>query len=119
MAMKFERKGLIIPRKHNRRCKITEADKSKVIELYAYGLPIRAIARAFKHKFSRRSIQFILFPERRERVSRIRKAKGQKYYKTEKHKEYMRRHRHWKYTLWKRGELRKRKIDDLKTMARD
>lgn len=54
-----------IPRKFDRRVKLTEDERQEIIYLYKVGgQPIRAIARTFKGKCSRRLIQFILFPER-------------------------------------------------------
>lgn len=51
-------------KKNDRRRTITEATKEEVKQLYISGSSIREIERSLKGKISRRSIQFILFPER-------------------------------------------------------
>ncbi len=118
MASKFEGKKLLIPREYNKRCKVTEEDIRSIYHFYELGCSIHAIARIFAPKLTRRMIQFILFPERYERIRLIRKSKGQKYYKREKHRDYMRKHRARKKNLWRKGLLRKRVKEDLKTMAK-
>ena len=83
--------------KFDRRRKLTEKDKVKIKELHSQGWAIRAIARMYK-KVCRRTIIFILYPERlaKERANRD----WRDYYKKEKFREYMKKHRRYKQKLY-------------------
>lgn len=61
MPLKFDK--FKIPKELDGRKKITDDDRKEAKELYERGLAIREIARRMSH-ISRRSIVFILFPER-------------------------------------------------------
>ena len=91
-----------IPRKLDRRVKITEEHKRKIQALYHLNhWGIRKIARYFSAICSRRAIQFILFPERAE----ISKAKHKeirldgRYYNKEFHTKQIREHRQYKESI--------------------
>lgn len=64
MSCRFVREHLSIPKHLDKRRKLTDVDKDKIREMHKGGISIRGIARMFAEKCSRRSIQFILFPER-------------------------------------------------------
>lgn len=93
--------------KHDRRlCGLTEDDKQQIKALHKENMPIRAIAREYADKCSRRTITFILFPERLARMQKMHKeAKHwKKYYNRKDLTEAMRNWRKYK------GELVNKKI---------
>lgn len=98
---------MIIPRKFDRRVKLTEVDKEKIKSLHSAGFPIRFIAREFEDKCSRRMIQFVLFPERGKLVAEQFKErrKDGRYYSKENHREAIKGTRRYKKELLKRGLL--------------
>lgn len=49
---------------HDKRIKLTDDDKARILALYAQGVAVREIARQFEGVCSRRAVQFIIFPER-------------------------------------------------------
>lgn len=63
-----------LPKEYNRRVKLLPKDKEKIKQLHATGTSINGIARAFN--VSKRSIQFILFPDRAEKAKELRKQRG-------------------------------------------
>lgn len=101
MPYAFDHYKLRIPRAKDRRIKLTDEDREHIKKMYDDGAKIREIARAYEGKASRRLIQLILFPERAEHAKRLYKLRSQdgRYYKKERHKKYMKRHRTYKYSL--------------------
>ena len=98
-----------LPKEHDARRKLTDEEKQLIRELYYIEKwAIRAIARKFEDRVCRRTIQFVLFPERDEKLKAIRSAtKGHlKYYNREKQTKNLRRLR-----------AKKRKLFNLKTYA--
>jgi len=92
-----------VPYEHDGRRKITDEQKQEVRRLYEIeGLAIREITR--RVGISRRSVQFILFPERAEAVKARHKEvkRWEKYNKPEYHTPYMRTHRAKKRLLLKK-----------------
>lgn len=86
---------------NDKRRKLSDEERQSIILLHKEAhLPIREIARRYPN-VSRRTIQFILFPERdqllKQRVKQERR--WLKYYTTEKHKLNMRAHRKHKREL--------------------
>lgn len=53
-----------LPREHDKRVKLTDDDRRTIRSLHADGCSIRSIATLFEDKCCRRTIQFVLFPER-------------------------------------------------------
>lgn len=90
--------------KNDRRVKLTEQDKADILELT--GMSIRGIARMYG--VDKRLIQFILYPERKAKNLLDRKNRGgsMAYYDKDKQKEYMKKHRHYKHELYKKGEIK-------------
>jgi len=84
-----------IGKQKDARIKITAEQRGMIKRLYEEGESIRSISRRFDGICSRRLIQFVLFPERRERVlQRARETKRwEKYNRGEVRKLYMRQHR--------------------------
>ena len=77
------------------RRKLLDEDCEYIKQLHKEGEPIREIARIMEGICSRRTIQFVLFPERMERVkARAKEVKRWEPYNTaEKRRVYMRTHR--------------------------
>lgn len=90
--------------KNDRRVKLTEQDKADILELT--GMSIRGIARMYG--VDKRLVQFILYPERKAKNLLDRKNRGgsMAYYDKDKQKEYMKKHRHYKHELYKKGEIK-------------
>lgn len=89
---------------HDRRRKLTEEQKKDIRENKA-GLSQRKLAALYG--VSRRTIQFILDPEKLERNKQARKERGgsKQYYDREKHNAYMRGHRKHKQDLFINGKI--------------
>lgn len=77
----------------DKRVKLLPYQKEEIIELHKQGTSVRHLARSYS--VSRRLIQFIVHPERKERDLQLRQNRGGSkiYYDKEKHKEAMQRHR--------------------------
>jgi len=87
-----------IPKELDRRRKLTDEDKKDIFKLFnVEGLGIREIARRYQALVCRRTIQFILFPERRVKMASTHDSK--KYYNKDKWKETMRDHRAYKRSI--------------------
>lgn len=80
-----------------RSAKLLECQVERIKSLHGE-MSIGAISRMFN--VSKRTVQFIIFPERRLHNVALRKKRGQKkYYNKEKHAESMRKHREHKKIL--------------------
>ena len=90
--------------KHDKRCKITDEVKDKIIAMR--GL-ISQRKCALEFNVSRRSVIFLWFPERLEANKQRRQERGgsKRYYNRQKNAEYMRTHRRHKQDLYLRGEI--------------
>lgn len=94
-----------IPRKLDRRVKASEEDKDMIKEKYRNGETIRAIARSFRNKFTRRVVQYVLFPERYAMLlansKKRRKLKGNtlQEYGRKAWAKTIREHRHYKQSI--------------------
>lgn len=72
MPYKFDTEKLKIPRKYDKRVKLTEEDRKEIKRLYfKEKIAVRAIARVFKDKCSRSLIRFIVMPEKLEKANRL------------------------------------------------
>ena len=92
------------------RVKLTDEDKEhiKLIWNSGKGQSINQIAKDYA--VSKRSIQFILFPERIQTMRANRNWR--KYYSKEKNREYARKHRLHKKILYEQGLLKQQKEDN-------
>lgn len=109
MPYKFEYKHLIKKREDDKRVKLSEDDKKEIRKIYAQGLMSqRQLATMFN--VSRRSIQFVLDPEKLKRNYEQFKerSKDGRYYDKERHKKYMREHRHQMKILCDENKLIKK-----------
>ena len=106
MSYAFETGKKKIPREpgKDRRVKLSETQKDQIREL-ALTMSQRELAARFQ--VSKRTIQFVLNPERREANYERRKERGgsAQYYDKETHADAMRRHRRHKKGLSDKGEL--------------
>ena len=96
-----------IPRTLDKRVKISDVMKENIKTMYSFEkLAIREIARRFP-TISRRSIQFILFPERLVIVKADFKErrKDGRYYNKDKWREQMKTHRRYKQKLFINNKL--------------
>ena len=94
-----------VGKQYDRRYKITDEERNKIKLLYEeQKISIRGIERYFQNRISRRSIQFILFPERKLKVQE--RAKEVKRWKNGNnkilHTPAVRRHRRYKRMLIKK-----------------
>lgn len=106
MPYKFEYNHLVVKKEDDRRIKLTEDDKEEIRKIYSQGLiSQRKLAEMFN--VSRRSIQFVLDPEKlkRNNEQRIERAKDGRYYQKENQKKYMREYRRQKKKLCDAGKL--------------
>jgi len=90
----------------DKRVKLLPQDKETIKQEYETGLySINGLAK--KWNVSKRTIQFILFPERLEKVKEQYKErrKDGRYYDKEKHTEHVRIHRNHKNALYKQNKI--------------
>ena len=83
--------------KFDRRRKLTEDQKDEIRKI---GTTMSQRELAKKFNVSRRLIVFILYPERLKPVD------NSKYYDKDKHREYMKSHRHYKQKLYKENKIK-------------
>ena len=78
-----------------RKCGLTDEDKIEIKRLADEGMAVRAIARQYEDKCSRRTIMFLLNPAEKKRVAEAFKErrKDGRYYDRDKQREYMRKYR--------------------------
>jgi transposase len=93
-----------IPKELDARRKLSNENKEQIKSL-GRQLSQRALAKLFG--VSRRTIQFILDPEKLKRNKELYKERGgsMHYYTKEKHKNYIKKHRRRKHELDKQGKL--------------
>jgi transposase-like protein len=89
--------------KYDHRRKLSEQDKEDIIHLHARGQSIHSLARDYR--VSRRTVQFIIYPERMTENLRLRLERGGStvYYNREKQTKSVREHRRYKQKLYKEG----------------
>lgn len=94
---------------YDRRRRLTEDDKDAIRAAYNAGDSIHAIA--YKYKVCRRTVQFILFPERLEHNNDLWRLRGGSriYYDRQAHTVAMRRSRAHKKGLYDKGILQRSK----------
>lgn len=91
----------------DKRVKLSDSDKQNIVAEYKTGLiSINGLAR--KYSVSKRTIQFTLFPERKERAQEQFKErrKDGRYYNKENHREQMKKHRDYKKELYQKGLIK-------------
>lgn len=105
MPYKFESEKLKICRKDDKRVKLSLEQRDEIKYRFSLGESIHHLANEFK--VCRRTIQFILFPERLKRSLELREERGGSkiYYDREKHNESVERMRRRKKELYDEGRL--------------
>ncbi len=106
MPYKFEYKHLKMKKEDDKRIKLTDDDREEIRKLYdECMLSQRKLAEMFN--VSRRTIQFVLNPEKlkKNNEQRVERGKDGRYYDKEKQKEYMQQYRHQKKKLCDEGKL--------------
>ena len=94
MPYKFETDKVKLTRKEDRRIKLSDKDRETIRKLhFVDGRSIRSIAREYT-QVTRRTIQFVLFPERLKSVNYS--GKWKKYYDKEVRRKAMKNHRRYK-----------------------
>ena len=97
-----------LPRELDRRVKLLPDDRERIKQLYKDGMSIHGIAREYKGKCSKRSIQFVLFPERLKALQD--KHRKEQHWKTffnrKQLTECVRNLRHYKKDLFEKGKLK-------------
>jgi transposase len=83
----------------DRRTKLLDCQKEMVFYWYKQGTSIRAIARMFK--VDKRTIQFLLFPDRLKKNIQDRKERGgwKQYYDKTEHAQQIKEHRNYKKAI--------------------
>jgi len=92
----------------DKRRKLTDEEREMVKFLYQNGISIRRIAKIFEHKVSRRTIQFILFPERLERQYDYKRERNWDYNRKRHTKAVKKYRRHLKEIYGLRKERRRK-----------
>ena len=97
-------KIIIAGGKHDRRCKLSEAQKNEIIALRG-SISQRQCAELYN--VSRRTIQFLWFPEKLTANKQAREARGgwKQYYNKSDWAGTMREHRRYKQELYKEGMI--------------
>lgn len=91
----------------DRRVKLTKEQKVEISELYETGnYSYRILAEMYN--VSKRTIQFIVKPEKLEENKRqfAERQKEGRYYDKEKCNEYAKNHRRYKHELYKQGKIK-------------
>lgn len=107
MSYKFETEKLKIRKEDDKRIKLSDDDKDNLKRLFSTGeYSIHELSNMFG--VCRRTIQFILFPERYEKNKELRELRGGSkiYYDKETQKKYMKTHRQHKKDLYYQGKLK-------------
>lgn len=104
MPYKCQYDKMKIPNEYDRRCKLIESQRQEIRDLYGL-ISQRKLASLYG--VSRRLIQFIGDPKKKERELELRKMRGGSkiYYNKEKWKHIMREHRQYKKKLYDEGKL--------------
>lgn len=106
---------LRVGKEFDKRRKLSDEDKENIKSDYETGFfSIRSLAR--KYEVNKRTIQFILFPERLEECKKRRAERGGSkiYYEKEKHQKSMEQHRAYKKDLVLEGKLQLKKKGTFK-----
>lgn len=91
--------------KYDKRCKLSTDQKDKIISLKDT-ISQRKCAEMFN--VSRRTIQFLWYPEKLVQNKQARQSRGgsKQYYSKDKQREYIKSHRRYKQELFINGEIK-------------
>ena len=103
--MPYKCEKIKLSKDQDRRVKLTDKQREEIKLLHKEGNSIHSLSRDYG--VSRRTIQFILFPERQQRNVDLRDERGGSkiYYDREKNTDCVRKHRRYKHKLFKDGKL--------------
>jgi len=103
MPYKFEYTKEHLPKDKDRRIKLTDGQREEIRDKYATG-EYSTYKLADAYGVSRRTIQFVLYPERYEKAKQMNKerSKGGTYYDTKKNTVAKREHRRYKNEILKK-----------------
>jgi len=105
--MPYKCEKMHIPRELKKTTKLSPEDKEEIRYRYLKigGVSQRELAR--EYGVSRRLIVFCIYPERQEKnyQARVDRGGSKIYYNKSKHTEAMKKHRQYKYELYKKGKL--------------
>lgn len=112
MPYHFDRIYKQIPRSKDNRVKIPLDEHKNIRDKYICGKSIHALAQ--EYNVDRRLIQFILFPERREKNLADREARGgyKQYYDTEKNRVYQKTCRHHRKEIFGLKQPKRKRNDN-------
>jgi len=99
MPYKFATDHKHLPEDKDRRRKLTREDRSAIRKLASSDISQRELARMFG--VSRRTIYFVLHPDKLEENKQLRRDRGgwKQYYDRDKNTKTMREHRRYKQTI--------------------
>ena len=106
MPYKFENSKLYIPKKHDKRIKLSDADKEEIKQKYSLGTySMRGLAR--EYNVSHKMIGYVLNPDKyKEDLEKNRqRRKDGRYYDRIKQREQTKAYRHHKKQLYDANEL--------------
>jgi len=106
MPYLFETLNLLIPENKDRRVKLLMCQKLAIIKMYQSGIySITGLSKMWK--VNKRLIQFIIFPERKEKNIKDREKRGgsKQYYDKDYNTKTTRIHRNYKRKLYLNKEL--------------
>jgi len=105
MPYKFEYEKIHLPRGKDRRIKLTDSQREEIRDKYSTG-EYSTYKLADSYNVSRRTIQFVIYPERYEKAREMNKkrSKGGTYYDTKKNTLAKREHRKYKQKILKEKE---------------
>lgn len=114
MPYKHQTDRLQIPRELKRSVKLTEAERRDIRSRHRDGQSIRQIARDYADRVCRRTIQFVIYPERARKVYENSNRNRDQYpcICKEKYAEYTRTHNRYKQRLKLAGKLIERPPED-------
>lgn len=106
MPYKCQKKGVLMNETQRRNTKLTTEQKAEIKKKYETGSYSQRQL-ASEYGVSRRTIQFIIDPQKLEENKKRREERGGSsiYYNREKHTEAMRKHRRYKQELYTNGEI--------------
>lgn len=105
--MPYKSEKIKLPEQFDRRIKLTANDKKEIKRLYTQeNKGIRWLGRLYG--VNKRSIQFILFPERQKKNYEARQLRGgwRQYYKKEKQRVAIASTRNYKQSLYLQGKIK-------------
>lgn len=101
--MPYKSEHIKLPRNLDRRVKLSEEDIEHIRWLHKEGVAIRAIAREYEKKCSRRRIQQLVNPELAARMKQRFKEHWKDYFDRKKLTDAVRSLRRYKHDLYKKG----------------